>query len=177
MTESTNGKLLSSGLPEEWKSLNDYDSHRNILYTALINTSGIVLELGCGYGSTLLTRAYCLKNNRPFVSLDNDLEWGKKFEKTHIVSEGYKEADLFMPCDLLFIDSKPGEDRKDFIMAYANKANVILAHDSEIGAEYVYGMSNVLNTFRFRLDYKPEGKPATTAVSNSIDVSKWEIAE
>lgn len=161
-------------LPEEWRSTNDYDSHIELLYTSLINTSGNAVELGCGYGSTLLIREYCEKNDRKFVSLENNTEWAKKFS-SHVVSENYHEADLFMPCGLLFIDSKPGEDRKHLIADYAHKADVIVVHDSEIGAEYVYGLSNVLNSFKFRLDYKPEGKPGTTAVSNFIDVRQWII--
>lgn len=174
--ESTNGKPPSFTLPEKWVSENDYDSHRGLLYTALCNTTGTVVELGCGHGSTLLTREFCEKNRRKFVSLENNTEWGSKFG-SHIVSENYNESTLFMPCDLLFVDSKPGEDRKHLIADHAHQATIIVVHDSEAGAEYVYGMANVLSTFKFRIDYKPEGKPGSTAVSNFIDVSKWIIPE
>lgn len=175
--ESINGRPQSSTLPEEWLSRCDWDSHRNLLYRAIKNTNGTVVELGCGDGSTELIAVECEKEMRKFVSLDSNIEWVKKFPRTQYVSTDYSEAKIFMPCGLLFIDNAPGELRKELIRDYSHSADVIIAHDSESGAEYVYGMANVLSTFKFRLDYKPEDKPATTAVSNFIDVSKWIIPE
>lgn len=164
-------------LHEEWQIVDDYSSHRPLLYTALQNTEGTVVEFGCGYGSTPSIREYCDKTGRRFVSLENNLEWVKNFPKSQYVSPDYSEAKLFMPCGLLFVDNSPGELRKEMLRDYSHSADVLVVHDSEDGAEYVYGMKNVLNTFKFRLDFQPEGNPATTAVSNTIDVSKWQIPE
>lgn len=73
----------------------------------------------------------------------------------------------------MFIDGKPGEQRKELIEKHRNNAHVIVVHDTEPGAEYVYGMAEILSTFKYRLDYEPEGEPHTTAVSNFINVCDW----
>jgi hypothetical protein len=74
---------------------------------------------------------------------------------------------------ILFVDSAPGEERKEVIKKYLHRADVIIAHDVEPGAEYVYGMTPILSTFKYRLDFTPEGKPHTCVVSNVIDVTQW----
>jgi hypothetical protein len=74
---------------------------------------------------------------------------------------------------VVFVDQAPAENRKQLIGEIKNDVDVIIVHDTEIGAEYVYGLSEILSTFKYRLDYQPEGKPHTTAVSNFIDVTKW----
>jgi len=164
--------------PKGFISKNDYDSHRPMIWLALKNTVGLVLEVGCGYGSTELFDAYCLIHDREFCSYENDKEWSGKFNLNKgvkvIFEKGY--PDTLLPLgreDLVFIDSKPGEQRKILIESFANKANVIVCHDTEEGANYVYGMSEILSIFKYRIDYRPEGKPHTTAVSNVIDIEKW----
>jgi len=74
---------------------------------------------------------------------------------------------------VLFVDCAPGEIRKDLIQKWRNKAKIIVAHDTEIGAEYVYGMADVLSSFKYRLDYQPNGKPSTTIISDFFNVMEW----
>lgn len=174
-------------VPEKWASLNDYDSHRELLYLALINTSSRVIEEGMGFGSSPLISWECYNQKRHFEAFENNKEW---WESVSIKASGdttgttYSKdilratAEYLGSCEndnigLLFIDCAPAELRKDFIRGYNVTANVILVHDTEEGAEYVYGLKEILSTFKYRLDYQPEGKPHTTAVSNSIDVTKW----
>jgi hypothetical protein len=76
---------------------------------------------------------------------------------------------------LMFIDCAPAEDRRALVSLFKNIDGVLIIHDTEPGAEYVYGLKEILSTFKYRKDYAPEGKPWTTAVSNFIDVSKWEL--
>jgi hypothetical protein len=171
-------------MKELFVSENDWDSHRELLYVALENTRNAAVEFGRGFGSTRLMDEYCYKNGRIFISVETNGEWNKKCHVVYgwsVNDDNYLNVmqewpDVFKdPIGLLFIDSAPGEQRKDLIKKYANRAITILAHDTEEGAEYVYGMKEILSTFKYRLDYKPEGKPWTTAVSNFIDVSKWKV--
>jgi hypothetical protein len=76
---------------------------------------------------------------------------------------------------LVFIDLAPAEKRKVILSMLEERemSDMFVIHDTEDGAEYVYGMKEILSTFKYRLDYQPEGKPRTTAVSNFIDVTKW----
>ncbi len=163
--------------PKGFIGKDDYSSHRELLWLVLENTSGEVLEIGCGFGSTRLLEAYCRIHGRNFISYENDIEWGKKFKLewgTQIIwPEGFPTISLPTWEDIVFIDSKPGEQRKHLIHRFSNTAQVIIVHDTEPGAEYVYGMSEILSTFKYRIDYRPEGNPHTTAVSNSINIEEW----
>jgi hypothetical protein len=161
--------------PSEWLSVNDWDSHRTALWDALENTKGLVVEFGCGFGSTPLLEKYCKEHAREFISVDTDREYADLFPCTHHVEDIFTDFVLPTETELLFIDSKPGEQRKDLIDKYQYLAKVIVIHDSEKSSSYVYGLEPALSKFRFRADYKPEGKPHTTIVSNFTDVSKWKI--
>jgi hypothetical protein len=154
-------------VPEECQSTNDWDSHRPLLYLALTKTKGPIMEFGCGNGSTPLLKSY-----PPFHSFETNPEWALKFPETVLVAD-YMAIEPKEKISLLFVDCAPGEIRKHLIAKWNNHADVIVAHDTEVGANYVYGMADILNSFKYRLDYAPEGKPHTTAVSNFINVEEW----
>lgn len=162
-------------LPEEWKITCDYDSHKPLLYCALQNNKEChpVAEFGSGFGSTFLLREYCQSHGMKFETWDTDKEWCLQTGATFV--ESCKNISLPMGY-IIFIDSKPGEERKDLIKNNKYKY-ILIIHDTEEGALDIYGIRDVLKEFKFRLDFKPEGAPGTTAVSNSIDVSKWIIPE
>ena len=155
--------------PKEWESTNDWDSHRPLLWLMTENIDGGVIELGSGDGSTKLLKN---KLGNLFVSFDNNKEW---CDKTGSLLVDYNKSDITgsrenLKC--IFIDTAPAETRKELIRKWVD-VPILIIHDTEIGAEYVYGMNDVLSTFKYRLDYDPNGKPNTTAVSNFIDVTKW----
>ncbi len=114
---------------------------------------------------------------RDFICYENDIEWAKKFPLNYGViltfPEGYPNNRTPKNEKVVFIDSKPGEQRKLLIDKFSKTADVIIVHDTEDGANYVYGMKEILSTFKYRLDYQPEGKPHSSCVSNYIDVTKW----
>lgn len=162
------------GCPKEWQSESDWDSHRPCLYMALYNTTKIVCELGCGYGSTELISEFCKKHERLFYSYDTNEDWVEKMGgKTSLISNYISDIRMNTKVDVLFIDCAPGEIRKDLIRKLSDRASIIVVHDTEEGAEYVYGMSEILSSFKYRLDYQPKGKPHTTAISNFIDVTNF----
>lgn len=166
--------------PKEWYSENDWDSHRPLLWLiANNNLIKTIIEVGVGDGSTPLLKSL---KNKTVYSFETNKEWADKYDNVGVLST-YKNLSsildddgigrLYGLIDLLFVDSSPGEERKEIIELFSNDAKVIVTHDTEPGAEYVYGMSKILNSFKYRLDYQPKGKPHTTAVSNFIDVTKW----
>jgi hypothetical protein len=174
-------KVLSHiDCPKEWESENDFDSHRELLWLCVNNVSDCrrkaVFEMGCGYGSTKLLYDFCNQNEVGFSSVDTNKEWADRFTKeTHLITtETYMNVlDPYLPTGILFVDCAPAEIRKDIIEKYRDDVDVIVAHDSEPGAEFCYGMSKILSTFKYRIDYRPEGKPHTTAVSNFINLEQW----
>lgn len=162
--------------PLSWESLNDWDSHSVALWLALEKTGrGPVTEFGCGFGSTPRLDKYCKRNKRLFFSYETNAEWASKFNQVtvmndyfnvHLSGEEWRQG-------VIFIDSSPGEMRRLLISKHANNGDVLVVHDSEPGANYVYNMADILSTFKYRLDYEPIGKPHTAIVSNFIDVTKW----
>jgi hypothetical protein len=159
-------------MKELFVSDNDWNSHRELLYVAATKANKSIVEFGCGEGSTPLLRKFCKKNNLHFSSYETNAEYAKKYDSTKV--NDYDEVHLH-GHGLLFIDLAPGEQRKDMIAKHRDNAEVIVVHDSEGSSDYVYGMKEVLLTFKYRKDYTPEGKPATTAVSNFIDVTEWQL--
>lgn len=175
-------------VPKEWESTSDWDSHRPALYLAVKKLDGIDgfrVECGCGHGSTKLLTDYYkdkggLSHESPivrgelFISYEANKEWSEKFEWVQYVENYFSCFWLStLLVKLLFVDCAPGEIRGDIIRKYKDVATVIVVHDTEPTASYVYGLVNILATFKYRLDYEPEGNPHTTIVSNFIDVTKW----
>lgn len=176
-------QITHIGCPGNWQSANDYDSHRPLLWLALKNTKGKVVEFGMGHGSTPLLDKECYIEKRMFSSWETNDDWynmmvNKCIMETTSLGHATNYFNEIIEKDngdigLLFVDCAPAEIRKELINKYSEIAKVIVVHDSEIGAEYVYGMSEILSTFKYRVDYQPQGKPHTTAVSNFINIEEW----
>lgn len=156
--------------PKEWESLNDWDSHRPLLWLMCENIDGGVMEFGSGFGSTPLLKE---RLGGLFISFDNNEDWCKK--------TGAKYTQAFLSISIngckdnlkaVFVDAAPADIRKALIEKWKD-VPVMVIHDTEPGADYVYHMSEILSTFKYRLDYQPEGKPHTTAVSNTINILNW----
>lgn len=147
----------------------DYNSHLPLLKKCLDITSGAIVELGSGLYSTPLLCEYAAENNRMFYSFDNNKEWSEKTGAIYVQWDSY---DWVRNCGIVFIDEAPAEHRKESIEAYRNIADVLVIHDTEPTSNYVYGLSDILNTFKYRVDFMPMGMPHSTALSNTIDLIK-----
>ena len=163
------------GCPKEWDIADDYSSHRPLLWLGCENTGGVIVEAGMRFGSTKLLEN--LNYKRPVGHYDNNKDWIRDLKyaaqsATFVID--WLDNDLF-PCiiGLLFIDCAPADIRKELIKKHQDRADVLVIHDTEPSAEYVYGMEPILSTFKYRLDFRPDGFPHTTAVSNFINVTEW----
>ena len=187
--------LIHPEIPDEWMPADDYSSHRPMLYRAATNLRhGAFYEFGTGYGSTPLLQHLYLNEfpERELISVEADQQWfeiaySMKYEpfmihegvhwhkyKNHILikTDTYLSRNIFQNS-LAFIDSAPGEERKALISKHSVSAKAIIVHDTEPGAEYVYGMADILKSFNFRCDLVCEGMPQTTIVSNRYDFKEW----
>jgi hypothetical protein len=157
----------------------EYGSHLPVIcrvFTELKNSTGAVLELGCGDFSTALLHELCV--DRLLASLDADKAWVEKFvylaNKHHVIShvtswENLGAYDMFW--DIVLVDQAPGEFRRTSIEKLANKAKIIIAHDTETPGN-IYGYQHCLDKFKYFTEYK--GHYVTTAVvSNFIDCTRW----
>lgn len=178
-------------IPEDWHPVDDWSSHRPILWLALKNIpKTAIYEFGIGYGSTPCLKKF-IKDREyiEYTSFENNIEWLNAFIegykdfcglKTIYLDRGhwiikvadYEKCDLQDTNSIVFIDSAPGEQRRSLIEKF-KECNALIVHDTEPGAEYVYGMSEVLSQFKYRCDLVIEGMPQTTAVSNVFDFTEW----
>lgn len=58
---------------------NEFYTHQPVLLKVLRKSSGAVLELGCGEGSTELIHRYCEKYNREVVTVEHDHSWMSRY--------------------------------------------------------------------------------------------------
>lgn len=161
------------------KDLNAWSSHRPLLYEALEATKHLkkpVLELGAGEGSTPYLRQYCKDNDLKFFSYETSREWANKMNSL-FVSDW--EAQIFWRSQygVCLLDLAPGEYRKVALMKI--QAEVIIIHDSEPPGWNAsdYKVRPLFSKFKYVKDDVPKekGSPWTTALSQTIDVSKWEV--
>lgn len=162
------------------KDVANWDNHRFLLWPALEATNGEVIEMGMGQGSTPFLHSYCKDAGRPLFSYENSLDWAMKFQDLiaenhkilHVNDWDYVSGRHENP-DVVLIDHAPGERRYIDVQRFANSAKIIVIHDSEPAATG-YMMDRIWGLFKFRKDYQSPGAWAT-AVSNFIDVSKFEL--
>lgn len=158
-----------------------WNSYLPLLWEALEHTSGDVIELGMGEGSTEKLHEYCRIKRRKLFSYESDLWWYRKFEQYRtewhdIEYVGDNWTPMIErhrgPVGVLFSDEAPGEMRKFNVSMFCNTAQVVVVHDSEPGSDHGYKFSLVRPLFKYSLDFDFTGANAT-AFSNFIDVSKW----
>lgn len=154
-------------------------SYYPLLFKALEETKGDVLELGTGHGSTVLLHDYC-KGRRVLTSFDEKEEWLSKFKYLETFEHG-----LFLIEDwrkvhrdhpdpsVIFIDHAPGEDRKQMILDFKDTKGIIVCHDTEPAADHGYQMRQHFPLFKYKVEVKTNGAWAT-ALSNEIDITKWD---
>lgn len=154
--------------------ISNWDNHRPLLWLALQETEGDVLELGCGQGSTPFLKKYCEKNKRNFFSYDSGLDWANQFGS--IYCRDWNNFDWSHKYDVAFIDHAPGEHRKLALKLLKNKAKIIVIHDSEPKGHNSsdYQVRELFDQFKYVIDLKSK-KPGAWAsmLSNIIDLDKF----
>ena len=156
-----------------------YNSHRPVLKVALTNiTEGTIIEFGMGEGSTEILSMAAKEQERRFISYENNPEWYAKMVRLHSPYNNLKfvtdwDKASIIKCAILFVDHAPAERRKIEIERFKGKAEVIIVHDTEDSAEYVYGLKETLSLFKYRNDLQQSDMPRTTIVSDTINVNKW----
>lgn len=159
--------------PMRWSGVDDFSSHRELLYVMLENTNGKVIEFGSGFGSTPLLADYCEQKEREFISYETNEKWANKTGSKFVESYFDIPLPIINPPTIIFVDCAPASIRKDLLEKYANISHILIVHDTEESANYVYGMREILATFKYRLNYNPRSNPSTTAVSNFLNIEAW----
>lgn len=116
-------------------------THQPVLYKALELSTGPVLELGCGEGSTELLHRYCAKHNRELVSVESDHSWmspyiaklHSPFHKFEYTSDWWSATDRFAEkrWGLVFIDQNTWEGRAYAFKKLKYSADYLVLHDCD----------------------------------------------
>jgi UDP-2,3-diacylglucosamine pyrophosphatase LpxH len=166
--------------------LANWNSFLPLLWEALEATTGDVIELGVGEGSTQKLHDYCAERGRNLRSYESNKEWFDKF--THLNSKGHdviyvgnnwevmlENEMLYEKIGVLFSDEAPGEMRKYNIAMLSGKAKVVVVHDSEPDADPGYKLSYVSSIFNFALRYEEFPAHATLMTDDVQVLHKVEL--
>lgn len=153
-----------------------------LLWPALEATTGEVVEMGMGDGSTPQLHDYCRDTARPLYSYENSVEYAAQFAHLATGHEAGKTGHSILVLkdwdivsqehpspDVVLIDHAPGERRKIDIALFAHSAKIIVCHDTEPAADHGYQMRAELSKFKYLAEYQSPGAWATI-VSNFVDV-------
>ena len=151
-----------------------YFSHIPLLAVAVLNTTGPVLELGAGLGSTLMLHGLCGVMKRSLTTLESNSEWLSKFisfnrswHKLMFVNS-FEDLSVYEEkWGLAFIDHGIMKQRETSIRALQH-VPMLVVHDT--CHPWLYGYEPLLSEFTYRWDWQVNG-PMTSVVSNSLDVS------
>lgn len=167
-----------------WTHKHDaYGTHQPVLAYAISQTIGPILELGCGFNSTHLI--HTLAGDREVISLEHNADWISKFvdlNKEKRIVRKVNNWDDFMVnghFGLVFVDHGDWISRLEALSFYKLSADVIVLHDSD----YLQRELNVKfkdyylysKTWMPLQPYPYMTGPPTTAMSNYINVSEWQI--
>jgi hypothetical protein len=153
-----------------------FASHIPALIAAMAVTKGPVLELGVGYGSTILLDALCAASGRRLISCDDNEKWLRRFScyvgehHEYRLVRDWDEVDMEgAEWGLVLVDHNPSDLRGKSAMRVRDCALLVLLHDSEPEHDWRYGYSEALPLFRHRRDYVRLW-PNTTALSNFMEL-------
>lgn len=176
------------------EGVTDWSNHRPLLWLALENTNGPVIEMGCGDGSTRQLHAYCADNNRRLYSFDTDADWLNRFSDCatdqhtfhHIVNHWEIAQKICPNPSVILIDHAPGERRIVDVKNYSDHmapGGIIVMHDTQPPPTAAdYGYERIWHLFKYRVDLSvpmnmesvpPNNRTWASAVSNDFDVSRW----
>lgn len=156
-----------------------YETHRPVLCEAVLRTSGPILELGAGSGSTYALHAASKIMKRRLLTLEGNAEWAKRFlylrSELHEIEHdpGWKRCDdpdfRQSRWSLAFVDHAPAERRIDDIAWLASRADVVVIHDTE---DPTYRYELVFPLFKHVNNHSAYPQ-WTSVLSNVVDVTTW----
>ena len=157
---------------------------------ALISPPGDFLELGMGLFSTPLLHKIARDQERHVISVDTDLEWMSKFIIYNLTSTHklyhFGKIDEFMAYGierdwaLVLVDHSQMSKRAISAIAFAKKAQIVVAHDTETQNEqfFSYRRHRMTDYYKYVCKFtlfrppNSQGLPhiSTTLMSNFIDL-------
>ena len=158
------------------KAIPGWASHIPLLIKAFNATEGDVLELGIGFFSTSLLYWLCEDAGRNLFSYEDNFKFfrifrfyfGFKGHRGYLVKD-WDKIDIDREWGLAFVDHN-GDRREKEIKRLADKAKIIIAHDTDPKSDEFYNYKRVWPLFKYRYDYT-KFSPHTSALSNFVDLN------
>lgn len=132
--------LLKQEMPVPPRSL--YFTHQPFLLHYARKTSGPILELGMGFGSTPALHELCQEQQRKLISVENVQQWADKFahlrSKSHLIfcidwDSISKQIGMMRDSSdrfgVVFIDNEPWEARDIVLKKFRNDTEFVVVHD------------------------------------------------
>lgn len=175
-------------------TITDWNNHLPLLWLALEATTGPVIEMGCGDGSTRQLHEYCASRGRILYSFDTDQDWLNRFSDcispthhfTRIINNWEIAQQICPHPSVILIDHAPGERRIVDVKNYSDHlapGGIIVMHDTQPKPTAAdYGYERIWYLFKYKVDLSAGKNPDpnihdnrtwASAVSNDFDVSKW----
>lgn len=152
-----------------------YLSHLPLLSAAVSVTTGPVLELGAGLGSTYLLHGMCGVSRRKLLTIESDENWMQRFMKFGRPWHQFKKVDDYQdlqeykePWGLAFVDHGLYKQRGHSILQLKH-VPIVVVHDTCY--PWLYDYVNTLSHYKYRWDWQLNG-PQTTVVSDIKDIRK-----
>lgn len=155
------------------KEYNPYATHQDILLAACRQTTGPIVELGCGeYSTPVLHDEF---RNRYLVTVETNAEWMLRY--IHLRSPNHvfmlvRDFHVFRmpitPVGVLFVDFEclePGQ-RRNIVLQEANNAALIVAHDTEPLCHPIYQWGDCFEQFKYHYTDQTYDR-WTTVMSNT----------
>ena len=152
-----------------------YASHLTLLAAAFTKSTGSVLELGTGLGSTLMLHGLCGATGRKLKSLESNKQWFNELRPEYqsdwhefkCIDNFQKLPEYSQDWGLAFVDHGIIEERALSVKALTH-IPIVVVHDTCHPKLYKY--DEAFEHYKYRFDLKLFG-PHTTVLSNSIDVA------
>lgn len=148
-------------------------THIPVLIEYLNKTTGDVLEMGMGIGSTPILHMLC--QNRKLFSYDNDKSYCDQFldyKNTYhdiIYIDNWDKLKINQNFGIVLIDHRPAMRRHHDVIRFKNNADYIICHDTEPEIDRFYRYSSIYHLFKYRKDYT-QNKAYTTVLSNKFNL-------
>ena len=149
------------------------------LIKAVGATDGDVCEMGAGFSSTPIL--HWLTLGRRLITYERDPEWFRvahNFQSNNHrarLTKDFNDVDYDKHWSVVFIDHSPPKPRTrgDDAMRFKN-VDLLVLHDTEPDEIEHYGYQQVFDKYKYHYTWK-ECKPFVSVVSNTVDVSKWNV--
>jgi len=153
-------------------------SHVPVLTAACTITTGPVLELGAGFGSTFALHGICGVTGRDILTLEHDKTWLTAFGYYMRSWHKFKHVKSFVGLPeytdrewgMAFVDHGIFGER-GLALAEVRHIPIIVCHDTcyELLNYTNDGFPQVLDSFKYRFDHQWQG-PQTSILSDTVDI-------